>query len=703
MEKDFDPYYKWLGIPPRDQPPNHYRLLSIETFEEDRDVIDAAANRVMSYLKDLAVGDEAQHSQTLLNQVSRARLCLLNRQKKVSYDAELRAELAAKAAEGGVAPSGGVPMAGELPSGPPVPTGPPSSPPPVLRPSADPPLLGPPPDPAILGPNIKIGHRPPRKIKGESARSDKTRHIHASGRRRRLSLVVLLAVLAIGAAVFAIVARPGSDRFQPAYVSPVDRASSLGQFRGGDPLTEDGQASTQEPEAGAIQDDHSRPGQPPAARAPVASTEPADSTASPAPPRITWPAIFPGPSEPGVNGKVPEGSSTSGPTADLPERDNFVDPGLVDPAGPIHPMPSKPLPSAPGSAGPEQVPGDPDSQVAGNPFRDLPVAVDLPSSGGEFGLQSTLGPVYATSSQPCAIRLLGGENAIRGADHFLLRETGGSPREQRWDFLINTGGTEKPIASLAIDGSSQLAFAWRDTAASEEAAGNLGNCALLLTSSGGSPHALPLRQPAQHEAIVVDLSRPPTKEDVKLDFAPDAKSVFVQVCGLEGAQTKLDPPVSAVADDGHLTFEVTDGGGLLVFDVKVQLKRTLQLTITPRLQADASDGPTVRSVVLRLDERLSRYQAYIGQIIYQQQQQLPRVSGQAHTVLRQKLESELTQANAMLVRLQELQQLVAARDKKLGLCLRVYFDAEGTPVDLLHIGSQADAETESPAASAAAS
>jgi len=93
MAETFDPYYKWLGIPPRDQPPHHYRLLGIEVFEEDRDVIDAAANRLMGYLKDLAVGDETAYSQKLLNEIARARLCLLNREKKAAYDGELRTKL----------------------------------------------------------------------------------------------------------------------------------------------------------------------------------------------------------------------------------------------------------------------------------------------------------------------------------------------------------------------------------------------------------------------------------------------------------------------------------------------------------------------------------------------------------------------------------------------------------------------------------
>jgi len=96
MAEPFDPYHKWLGIAPKDQPPHHYRLLGIDPFEDDRDVIDAAANRVMSYLKDLATGDDAAYSQEIMNEVMQARICLLNPQKKVTYDSDLRAELITK-------------------------------------------------------------------------------------------------------------------------------------------------------------------------------------------------------------------------------------------------------------------------------------------------------------------------------------------------------------------------------------------------------------------------------------------------------------------------------------------------------------------------------------------------------------------------------------------------------------------------------
>ncbi|MGL6097816.1 MAG: hypothetical protein ACRC7O_18700 [Fimbriiglobus sp.] len=91
MSAPFDPYHKWLGIPPAHQPPTHYRLLGIEKFESDPDVIDAAANQKMAYLQDLAVGDRVKESQKLLNEVATARRTLLNKEKKAEYDAGLRA------------------------------------------------------------------------------------------------------------------------------------------------------------------------------------------------------------------------------------------------------------------------------------------------------------------------------------------------------------------------------------------------------------------------------------------------------------------------------------------------------------------------------------------------------------------------------------------------------------------------------------
>ena len=92
MSDSFDPYHIWLGIPPKDQPPNHYRLLGLQDLEENTDVIDAAANRQTTYLHEMAAGPNRKESQQLLNEIATARRCLLNPEKKQEYDGKLKAE-----------------------------------------------------------------------------------------------------------------------------------------------------------------------------------------------------------------------------------------------------------------------------------------------------------------------------------------------------------------------------------------------------------------------------------------------------------------------------------------------------------------------------------------------------------------------------------------------------------------------------------
>lgn len=92
MNAGFDPYHKWLGIPPKEQPPNHYRLLGINPFETDADVISHAADQRMAHLRSFQNGPQASLSQRLLNEISQARVTLLNPAQKVNYDAGLKAQ-----------------------------------------------------------------------------------------------------------------------------------------------------------------------------------------------------------------------------------------------------------------------------------------------------------------------------------------------------------------------------------------------------------------------------------------------------------------------------------------------------------------------------------------------------------------------------------------------------------------------------------
>jgi hypothetical protein len=87
---EFNAYHQWLGIPLAEQPPDRYRLLGIALFEDDPLVIEHAADRQMTHLRTFQTGVHAAASQTLLNEVAAARVCLLNAQKKAAYDAGLR-------------------------------------------------------------------------------------------------------------------------------------------------------------------------------------------------------------------------------------------------------------------------------------------------------------------------------------------------------------------------------------------------------------------------------------------------------------------------------------------------------------------------------------------------------------------------------------------------------------------------------------
>jgi hypothetical protein len=88
----FDPYHRWLGISPKDQPPNHYRLLAIDRFESDAEVIRDAVERQMAHVRTYQLGEYSELSQRILNELAAAKACLLDPAEKAAYDRRLRAQ-----------------------------------------------------------------------------------------------------------------------------------------------------------------------------------------------------------------------------------------------------------------------------------------------------------------------------------------------------------------------------------------------------------------------------------------------------------------------------------------------------------------------------------------------------------------------------------------------------------------------------------
>jgi hypothetical protein len=115
-------YEKWLGIKSHDHPPTLYRLLAIDAFESDPDVISNAADSRMTYLRQFQISENARLAELILSELSHARVVLLNAEKKAAYDAELRKCIAAQGGPDGSArlhlatPLPSRPLAGSIPS-----------------------------------------------------------------------------------------------------------------------------------------------------------------------------------------------------------------------------------------------------------------------------------------------------------------------------------------------------------------------------------------------------------------------------------------------------------------------------------------------------------------------------------------------------------------------------------------------------------
>jgi hypothetical protein len=89
VDEDFDPYRKWLGIPADKRPPTLYQLLSISPSEEDRETIEAAADRQQNFVKQFRGSPYDEHAATILFQLEDARATLLDPEARLKYDRTL--------------------------------------------------------------------------------------------------------------------------------------------------------------------------------------------------------------------------------------------------------------------------------------------------------------------------------------------------------------------------------------------------------------------------------------------------------------------------------------------------------------------------------------------------------------------------------------------------------------------------------------
>ena len=90
MSETFDPYLEWLGIRRNRSGVNHYRLLGLEPFESDVQVIANAAQRQISHVKTVADKERESVGKKLIAELMGARDCLLDSELKLAYDRKLK-------------------------------------------------------------------------------------------------------------------------------------------------------------------------------------------------------------------------------------------------------------------------------------------------------------------------------------------------------------------------------------------------------------------------------------------------------------------------------------------------------------------------------------------------------------------------------------------------------------------------------------
>ncbi len=647
MENDFDPYYKWLGIPPRDQPPHHYRLLGIELFESDRDVIDAAANRVMSYLKDLAIGDDAQHSQKLLNEVARVRLCLLNRKKKDEYDTQLRSKLDADEKQ----------QAPEPPATPPeslnAPPGPPPAPP-ALSPAAA--------VPALKLNRDKPGRRPTKK---SSRTSDTERLSQPKSRVPQLIVAGAAFILLIAVAAGAVLLLTGGNQ-QTVGSPPIHLPESN--------RTQPSHAETPTPERKRPKPSSSEPtdaSQDPATRdPPIDDHRPPNSALPKLPPwRDDEPDGPPAPTDSGIDG-LPERKDFVAP---IPEEAFMEDPpGMVEPA--IEPMESEPAPDTPDES---------------NPFENLPSSVTLPPIRSGETSSAVLGTVHLPDNEPCTIQLRGGNRAVRGSQSFTLRTADAQTPARQWVVVLQNGDQQTDVARLTIDASNQFVFQWEAAAEAEEIVAHLANCGLSMAAARQT-HVLQLRQPMRTEPLVIDLEKSTPRADMRIDALPDPAITYLHIVGVGRAIFQAKPSAVLSADRGEAWLLIEDGGEMLYLRVECTVRRTaLSLEVSPHLLRTPTAKP--EPLVVRRFPQMLKEATQFGQNLQLQiqrdsqllQQNLP---GQQRQVVQQRrdvLQQQEKEYRELLIRMHQLQAFFIDGENKLALRVRVYYDIDGSEVDLL--------------------
>ena len=89
---NFDPYHKWLGLPPGKWMPTHFELLGLSIDEEEPSVIELAIKRQRDFMKGMRGGKFPELVDQILIQIQDAEITLLEPDSRRQYVEKSREE-----------------------------------------------------------------------------------------------------------------------------------------------------------------------------------------------------------------------------------------------------------------------------------------------------------------------------------------------------------------------------------------------------------------------------------------------------------------------------------------------------------------------------------------------------------------------------------------------------------------------------------
>jgi hypothetical protein len=304
MSNEFDPYYKWLGIPRNEQPPHFYRLLGIALFEADEEVITIAAEQRILLLQSFQKGEYALISQKLQKKILAIKAYLLDPEKKAEYDTSLRLQLRHQ-------PAKALPVATPMQTHPAPRSAPRQASPPAAAPS---PIL----NDYLNKPSAKSGSDNPLKAAIVAMKESLDLLFkYARSHKRLISLIMKLGCAALVVVIILMVFAHGkalwtftfdktsylSDKFLGSSdAKPPDRQARIRNVPGSDPANTTNSADKQ----------------PTATPAPTGTAEPATSGTTPPAPDAGATAAAPAPETPETAKPSHTEAATSPPCSEQP-------------------------------------------------------------------------------------------------------------------------------------------------------------------------------------------------------------------------------------------------------------------------------------------------------------------------------------------------------------------------------------------------